>query len=417
MNNMINQYNEIPFNFSYFALKLLGNGLYSNPWTAISELVANGLDAQANKIKILIDMRDKKKSVIEIFDNGIGMSYEDLKNKYTFVGRNKREDSDLDEYSKNIVMGRKGIGKLAALYLSDKYYVISKTKQEISAWYFDMKGKSESAIPSLVRIDVNGLNIIAQKEWENFTTGTMIKLNNVDLTNIGVQTIEGLKARISDFYLTDYLDGQIELAIISSDNDKINFEKIKKDIAFKNFYAIFDNSGLNIKNRIKEKVKFRSVFPEIGNKLRNTESLNVDNFLQVAGEKKFYKEKGVLTDKKIPYQLTGWIGIHASISKNEAQENDPTFLRNKAYKSTHLRLYVRNKLAVEDFLPYLKNTQAFANYIEGEISFDVLDNNALPDITTADRQKLMEDDERIALLVDIVKPIVNALVACGVSAT
>ena len=32
-------------------------------------------------------------------------------------------------------MGRKGIGKLAALYLSNKYYIISKTKNmNESAW-------------------------------------------------------------------------------------------------------------------------------------------------------------------------------------------------------------------------------------------------------------------------------------------
>ena len=45
---MQNTENTIYFNFSYFALRLLGKGLYSNHWTAIAELVANGLDAQAN---------------------------------------------------------------------------------------------------------------------------------------------------------------------------------------------------------------------------------------------------------------------------------------------------------------------------------------------------------------------------------
>ena len=53
---MQNTENTIYFNFSYFALKLLGKGLYSNHWTAISELVANGLDAQANCVKIYINM-------------------------------------------------------------------------------------------------------------------------------------------------------------------------------------------------------------------------------------------------------------------------------------------------------------------------------------------------------------------------
>lgn len=44
--NNRNTDNAIYFNFSYAALKLLGKNLYSNAANAISELVANGLDAR-----------------------------------------------------------------------------------------------------------------------------------------------------------------------------------------------------------------------------------------------------------------------------------------------------------------------------------------------------------------------------------
>ena len=40
-----------------------------------------------------------------------------------------------------------------------------------------------------------------------------------------------------------------------------------------------------------------------------------------------------------------------------------------------LRLYVRNKLAVADYFVISPSTQAMANYIEGEICFDVLDDD------------------------------------------
>ena len=104
---MDNTNDKIFFNFSYFALKLLGKGLYSNPWTAIAELVANGLDAKATCVRIFIDMSDKKNSEIEIFDNGTGMTYSDLAEKYVLIGKNKREDLSLDEVSKNKVMGQR----------------------------------------------------------------------------------------------------------------------------------------------------------------------------------------------------------------------------------------------------------------------------------------------------------------------
>lgn len=103
--------NDKIFSISRTLHKLLGKGLYSNPWTAIAELVANGLDAKATCVRIFIDMSDKKNSEIEIFDNGTGMTYSDLAEKYVLIGKNKREDLSLDEVSKNKVMGRKGIGK------------------------------------------------------------------------------------------------------------------------------------------------------------------------------------------------------------------------------------------------------------------------------------------------------------------
>lgn len=108
--------------------------------------------------------------------------------------------------------------------------------------------------------------------------------------------------------------------------------------------------------------------------------------------------------------MTGWIGIHTSINKEDAILNDPDYLKNKAYRPNQLRLYVRKKLAVENFLDYIKNTQAFSNYIEGEISFDILDDNELGDIATSNRQGFVEDDERVQLLIEILKPIINYLI-------
>ena len=406
---MDNTNDKIFFNFSYFALKLLGKGLYSNPWTAIAELVANGLDAKATCVRIFIDMSDKKNSEIEIFDNGTGMTYSDLAEKYVLIGKNKREDLSLDEVSKNKVMGRKGIGKLAALYLSSKYYLISKSTGQESAWYFDMSNERESEIPSLNRVNLSQVEVLSAEYWDKLTSGTMIKLKNVDLTNIGIQSMEGLKARLSDYYVLDSISGKIELAVRYQKNTPIGFQEVAKNIAFRNFYALFDNSESNIKSRIAESVYFPSADDTVRRKPRHTVIID-ESAYNTSGTRHFVKEDGSLSEKEIPYSLTGWIGIHASIKKDDAQVNDPLFLKNKAYKSTQLRLYVRKKLAVEDFMPYLKNTQAFSNYIEGEINFDVLDDNSLGDIATSNRQGFAEDDERVALLISLVKPIVSTLI-------
>jgi len=94
-------------------------------------------------------------------------------------------------------MGRKGIGKLAALYLSNRFFLFSKTATERSAWCLDMTTVSDADVPRLSRFNEDELGIKSHVEWSKFKTGTMIKLMNVDLTNIGFSTIEGLKARLA----------------------------------------------------------------------------------------------------------------------------------------------------------------------------------------------------------------------------
>lgn len=407
---MNNSDNKIYFNFSYLALRLLGKGLYSNAWTAIAELVANGFDAKATNVKIYINAIDKEHSVIEIFDNGYGMGYNDLSEKYTLIGKDKRDDATIDEKTKNQLMGRKGIGKLAALFLSHRYYLISKTKDEVSAWCLDASNAKDSDIPHLDRQDIDEINIETKSDWDSFQTGTMIKLTDVDLTNFGEQSLAGLKARLSDFYLLNSLHGKVEVAFLTKKSTKCIFEKVEKSIAFKNMYAFYNNTDYDYALKLSNTVRFRSTVEAIESIPRDVLMLNIKDFPNTSGKRHFIQKDGTLTETEIPYKMTGWIGIHSSINKEDAVINDPEFLKNKTYSPNQLRLYVRNKLAVENFLDYVKNTQAFSNYIEGEISFDILDDNRLADIATSNRQGFIEDDERVLLLIEILKPIISSLI-------
>lgn len=406
---MENSNNTIFFNFSYFALRLLGKGLYSNHWTAMSELMANGLDAQAKNVKIYINMKDKEHSVIEIFDNGYGMDYKDIAEKYALIGKDKRDDDEIDEEIKKQFMGRKGIGKLAALYLTSKYYLITKTVNEETAWCLDATNVKDSDVPQLNRRKLDDIFLETKEEWDKFQTGTMIKLINVDLTNFGEKTLAAFKARLADFYLLNELKGKIEVAIITRNEEKIVFEEVKKSIAFKNMCAFYNNTENNFSDRLGKTVIFKSTVESIKYIQRQVEIVNPINF-NVNGKQKFLKPNGEYTEDELEYEMKGWIGLHTSILKEDAILNDSEYQKNKVYRPNQLRLYVRKKLAVENFLEYVRNTQAFGNYIEGEISFDILDDNELGDIATTSRQGFAENDERVILLIEILKPIIGYLI-------
>ncbi|MFQ9320643.1 MAG: ATP-binding protein [Enterococcus durans] len=405
---MENTEKEIYFNFSYYALNLLGKNMYSTKWSAISELVANGIDAGANIVRVYINSIDQKKSIIEIFDDGSGMDYADLANKYAYIGRNKRLDVDIN----NSFMGRKGVGKLAALFLSKKYYILSKNGNSETAWVLDSENAKDSDMPKLDRINPSDIELQNSFLWKSYSTGTMIQLTDVDLTNFASKKLLSLQQRIANFYLLDKISSKIEVAHVAEEEDKIEFVEVKKDIAFKNFFGIFENKEGIISNKVLNEVRIgNSEVDEINQRKRNSIVLHPSDIgegFSIEGEKSYYTING--TYEKIPFRLEGWIGIHATIDQSIALENDPTYLRNNVYNPNRLRLYVRNKLAIENFLEVLKNTQAFANYIEGEISFDILDDDRLEDISTTNRESIADKDGRISLLTDLVKPIVDRLI-------
>ena len=400
----MNNNQKIPFNFTYYAMKLLGKNLYSNPWTAVSEIVANGIDANANNIFVLIDIRNKERAIVEIFDDGIGMSYEDLKEKYTLIGRNKRLDKD------NVAgktLGRKGIGKLAALYLSPCYYLYTKDNYNTTAWVVDTQGINDSDIPALIstKNDINRL--VSKSVWSNLATGTMIHLSDVDLRKIGPERLKSLPVILADYYLETVIKPNISVCIISSDKDKIVFKKISKKINFDTMYGIFDNTRFGYKNKIQSKVYLtkETIDSEVDYS-RPTVQLD-ENKYKCDGIIEMPNLEGII--KKLPYKMTGWIGIHSSLDNAILTRNSYTGKRFQNHPNA-LRLYVRGKLAVNNLMNYVASTAAFASYIEGEISFDVLDDDMFEDASTSNREGYSTSDPRIKVLLEIVGKIITALI-------
>lgn len=406
---MENTNEEIYFNFSYYALNLLGKQMYSNKWSAISELVANGIDAESSMVRVYINSSNQEKSIIEIFDDGTGMNYDDLANKYAYIGRNKRSGATPD----NVFMGRKGVGKLAALFLAKKYYIITKNKREESSWILDSTNVEDSDMPRLERVSKKKVNLENENIWRTYESGTMIKLVDVDLTSFGSKRLLALEQRIANFYLLENLASKIEVAHVASHNEKIVYKSVQKKIAFKNFYSLFESKDNLVSFELSKDVKIgSSEFESIDNKRREVIKFTPSIFkeaIKIEGKKEYLNLKGEM--EEIPFKLEGWIGIHSSISLDITKENDTRFLKNNVYIPNRLRLYVRNKLAVANFLDILENNQAFANYIEGEISFDVLDDDRLQDISTTNREGLSDLDGRVTHLKELVKPIVNRLIS------
>lgn len=102
----------------------LGVKLYDKASAVVSELIANGYDADAELVTVslplgtlLADSATKQDNGFQIVvdDNGHGMTPDEAQEQFLRVGRDRREipSGEVSRKKKRPVMGRKGIGKLA----------------------------------------------------------------------------------------------------------------------------------------------------------------------------------------------------------------------------------------------------------------------------------------------------------------
>ena len=122
----------------------LGINLYSNIAAVLTEAVANAWDADAQMVDIKIDPDG---NWIEIVDDGVGMSVDDMNGKYLRVGYRRRDEDT--EHGKTTakgrpVMGRKGLGKLSLFSIANVIEVESARDGEVHGLRMTVEGIHES---------------------------------------------------------------------------------------------------------------------------------------------------------------------------------------------------------------------------------------------------------------------------------
>ena len=368
------------------------------------------------------------------------MSVDDILT-YVKVGYDKREDAferNNEALPSKEIMGRKGIGKLAALFLSNNYYIQTKTSSSTNTWNLCFgKSTNPNGTPRLTKIEDCVISS-AIPIWDDTPTGTLLSLQKVNLSGLGEVAFKSLSTKLANQFLLTSLDGRkIQLCVLERETCAAPvFCDVEKSIAFCNLaciakhYPTESNTPPDILNIEKYRPTIKVPYPNLSDEYYEHEiELNslcdiADADNPIAGfyfvqESSIDAEKLVLRDDiersqdgtiGIPYEVTGWIGFHSTIEGKTAKANDPRFIKNQFYNPAQIRLYVRNKLATENILDKLGLTQAFVNYIEGEISFDLLDDDLLPDIATSSRQGFDELDGRWELLRKILRPMVRNLI-------
>ncbi len=182
--------NKLNFKVSSGLKDIIGRELITDDFIAIFELVKNGFDAGARNVTITFNEIYGEKSSIVIEDDGKGMSYDDLKDKWLFVAYSaKREgtegNEDKNDYRSNLrpvraFAGAKGIGRFScdrlgkALILTTKRPGNEATTERIQVDWTDFEGHARTLFGN-----VPVTRVVVPKSSLSYSHGTKLEITNL----------------------------------------------------------------------------------------------------------------------------------------------------------------------------------------------------------------------------------------------
>lgn len=177
----------LQFKISSALKDLVGKDLITSDNVAIFELVKNSYDAYANHVVITFS-EDK----ITIADNGKGMSYSDLINKWLFLGFSAKKDGSEDlvdekqksyrDKIKRYYAGAKGIGRFSCDRLGRFLTITTKTNDatQVEQIFVDWAKFEEDQKIEFVNVNVKHRSLNSTVVFpSNCTHGTIIEITDL----------------------------------------------------------------------------------------------------------------------------------------------------------------------------------------------------------------------------------------------
>lgn len=354
-------------------LELLGPSLYTNIYYVLAELIANAYDADASNVYIILN--DRERIVVE--DDGKGMSYKkgEVKKYLDVAAVSRNNDHGTFTKKGRKKMGRKGIGKLAALSVSNNVIIKTMTEDGEKSGFILTKNVPENH--ELEPIPMSEITFEKVK-----TKGTSITMNNPRYTlHKEIAVIKKNIARL--FPLTDN-EFKIHIIIDEKIETIEEFDKeIIKDLAAiiilgeeytylsEIFETQYDKEILCIKKPTYE-VNIKT--PEL-----------VQKYNQL--------EDSIWDEEKI--EVEGWIGVYKSTRGRKSYPTD--------FPDNFLSLYANKKLGEFNILPIVGKNNLNEVYLVGQLHVDLFEKTELPDMALSNRQGYVSDDPRYQIVTEYVK--------------
>ena len=330
----------------------LGINLYSNIAAVLTEAVANAWDADAEIVVIKIDKDEKW---IEIVDDGIGMTIEDMNEKYLRVGYRRREEYEehgAKTTKGRMVMGRKGLGKLSLFSIANIIDVESTKDGETHGLRISVDEIHESVRnnePFYSPTPISPEELTVKK-------GTRIFLKEIKRQRLG-RGVAALRKRLAR-----------------------RFSVIGKAYGFE---TIINGDPITTADR--GDLPTVQFLWTLGNDIDLSSAPNLQ-------EQEKLEDQLEGWDKD--WKVSGWIGTARFPKELDNQE---------AGNLNTIVVFARGRLFHENILDKVNDGRLYTKYLTGQIEANFLDADDEPDIATSDRQRLQEDDPRYARLITFLK--------------
>jgi hypothetical protein len=343
-------------------LELLGPNLYTNIYYVLAELIANAYDADAHNVYII-----SNDDQIIVEDDGKGMSYRKGEvTKYLKVAAISRtNETDSKTALDRLKMGRKGVGKLAALSVSEEVHVMTIASGEKSGFVLSRHPQSEKlqSIPDesirFEKIKNNGTAIVMlNPQYHLHKTPSAIKRNLLKIF-----------PAISDDFKIHIVLGDKEDVIDSVDKE------IGRELCT---CILLGEKSSNILNT------FNNEYPNVELLVRNQPKDFPITMTNNQGEEKEYK-----------LLIEGWIGAYKSTRGRKLESSD--------FPDNFISLYANDKMGEFNILPVVGANRLNESYVVGQLYIDLFELSELPDMALSNRQGYKSDDPRYIKVIEYVK--------------
>jgi len=203
--------NEEFFRISSGLKNLIGGELITDNFVAVFELVKNSFDAKATEVRIRFENIDTENGKIIIQDNGKGMDYADLTEKWLFVAYSAKKDrsEDLDDYrdriqSERFYAGAKGVGRFSCDRLGRFLNLISCKDSPgavIENLRIDWKKFEHDQKEEFIDIPIEH-QVLSHNDY-NIQHGTVLEISGIHLEDWSRDNLKKLKDKLSKLVRPD----------------------------------------------------------------------------------------------------------------------------------------------------------------------------------------------------------------------